>query len=176
MPAYPVTAAPLVITPWSRWSIGKSPLQPNTQMDATASAAWPSANLAIYVPFFTPVPFIAANMFTMNGATASGNIDIGIYAADGTRLVSKGSTAQAGTSQTQAFAVSAVLAPGDYYMALAMDGTTGTAFRSAINARLAETLGCFTQAAAFPLPANATFAAYSQAYLPVFGVTSRSFV
>lgn len=168
---------PLIISPWSRWSVGSN-LVSTAQIDGTNSNTWPVANQAIYVPFFTPAPYTVVKLLTFNGAVASGNIDVGLYAADGTRLVSSGSTAQAGTTVIQEFDVTdTVLAPGWYYLAVAKDDTTGTLRAStAVTARQARALGCFGQTSAFPLPATATFAAYASAYLPVFGCTSRTVV
>ena len=141
----------------------------------TASATYPAASTAIFVPFSLPAPLTAAQLFTYNGATASGNIDVGLYAADGTRLVSSGSTAQAGTNTLQAFDITDTeLGPGNYYLAIALDNTTGTLFRTVPAARYLAGVGCFQQASAFALPATATFATMAQVYLPVFGFSTRA--
>ena len=52
------------------------------------------------------------------------NIDVGIYSADGTRIVSAGSTAQSGTEIAQNFAIAdTLIGPGDFYLAMVMNGT-----------------------------------------------------
>ena len=102
-----------------------------SQSGATpASAAWPVANTAYYFPFTVAdtVTFTRGHLY--NGATATGNVDIGIYSESGTRLASTGATAQAGTSavQTIAFTASVTLTPGRYYMGLSLSSATGTVF------------------------------------------------
>jgi len=67
-------------------------------------------------------------MGVYNGATVSGNFDIGIYDDQQNLIAHSGSTAQAGTTQWQVVAVSAAFDPGVYYMALAFDNTTATTY------------------------------------------------
>lgn len=57
-------------------------------------------------------------------ATSSGNIDVGIYNAAGTKLVSLGSTASPGTGMQTLTVASTVLAAGQHFIALAADNTT----------------------------------------------------
>lgn len=136
------------------------------------SAVYPSANLALYVPFYMQVPGVVTQMFTANGSTAGNNVDVGIYSADGTRLVSSGSTAQSGTSVEQIYNITdTLLGPGVFYMAVAMDGTTGTLRRVTPGAAPIMTmLGMAQQATAFALPAVATMATCTTNYLPLFGL------
>jgi hypothetical protein len=171
-------ASHLIISPWSYESIASGFLALNVNLLHNATSnAYISANLAIYVPFVISSRIIATQMFTVNGATAGNNIDVGIYTADGTRLVSIGSTAQSGTATIQAFNITDTeLGPGLYYMAIAMNGTTGTLYSSLPTARALRAMGCFNQATAFALPATATFASVANAYIPVFGLTTRSFL
>ena len=145
---------------------------------SAASAAWPSANLAILIPFRLPAPLLVQRLFLLNGATASGNVDIGIYDVAGTRLVSTGSTAQSGTSAVQSVDVTDTpLAAGLFYLALAMDGTTGTVQRKTTsNVASCKALGMAQVASAFALPATVTFATCTNAFIPYFGLTARSFV
>ena len=106
-------------------------------------------------------------MLTFNGSTASGNIDVGIYDLGGAKLVSIGSTAQAGTSAYQVFDITdTTLYPGQYYMAVAMDGTTGTLVRWSPGAQECRNLAMQQMASAFPLPATATFASVASSYIP----------
>ena len=164
---------PITVHPWSMLSLGEE-LAVN-HLVAAASAVWPSANRALYIPFWLPTPITAVQMFSYNGATASGNIDVGIYAEDGTRIVSAGSTAQAGTNALQAFDITdTLIGPGRYYLAIAMDNTTGTLFQAAYAARFMAGHGCFTQASAFPLPAVATFATSASSSNVAFGFSTRA--
>lgn len=138
-----------------------------------SSGAWPTANKAIFVPFVINTNCTVKKMFVVNGATASGNLDIGIYNEDGTKLVSSGSTAQSGTNGLQVIDVTDTpLSPGAYYMALAMNGITGTMFKytAGTGAQMSQ-LGVYQQTTAFPLPATATFATGSSSdRIPMLGL------
>lgn len=140
-----------------------------------ASATWPTANKAFYIPFVLRQPVLVSNLFVINGTTASGNLDIGIYAQDGTQITHTGSTAQSGTSAIQTVSITPVIiGPGVYYMALSMNGTTGTTFRLApTSATMLSAFGIFQQTTSFPLPSSATFATASQTYIPLFGLITQ---
>lgn len=143
---------------------------------AFASTAYPTSNLAIYTPFYLRGPILVTKLYALNGATASNNIDLGIYDEYGTRIVSTGSTARSGANVVQSIDITdTLIGPGRFYMALAQNGTTGTF--AAINATTpgparAKICGIYQQTTAFPLPANATFATYAQTnfYLPQYGL------
>lgn len=164
------------ITPLSACSLGTELAAVATA--APASAAWQTANAALYVPFFLEEPIVIVQMFTYNGATAADNIDVGLYTEGGTRIISAGSTAQSGTGTLQVFNTTDVtLVSGRYYMAVALDGTTGTLFQATASVPLLRVLGVARETSAFALPATATMAAVATATLvPVFGFTARSFV
>lgn len=146
-----------------------------TDSASAASSAWPSANRAIYIHFALNQSIIVTKLFTANGSTASNSFDIGVFSSDGTKLVSTGATVQSGTTALQIVSVTATtLGPGQYYLGLAMNGTTGT-FQSTSRAVRASTHGILTQSTAYPLPANATFATPASGYFPLFGlITSAS--
>lgn len=147
-------------------------------IDAHASAVWPAANRAIYIPFELDRAMLVTQMYCQNGATTAGNVDVGIYAGDGTRRVSSGSTAQSGTNAVQTFDITDTwLGPGVYYMALASDSGSATFFRLAHGAPNDWLVwGGLQQAAAFPLPATATFAVNTTIYLPAFGLTGQAVI
>lgn len=149
---------------------------PGTTGGAAASATWPTANLAIFIPFTLSAPYTVTQMFLWNGATATGNFDLGIYDHVGTKLVSAGSTAQSGTSVIQVVNVTDTqLGPGLFYMALAMDGTSGTVARTApARTAFCKILGMAQMASAFPLPTTATYATVANSFIPFFGFTDRS--
>lgn len=135
-----------------------------------ASAVYPAANDALFFPFFLVEPIRVKRLFVVNGATVSGNIDVGIYDAVGTRIISAGSTAQSGTSALQLFDVTdTIFSPGRYYWAVAMDNTTGTLFRANLTAVVAQHFGAAKQASGFALPASATLATPTAGYTPVIG-------
>src|SRR3972149_4026032 len=119
---------PTVISPWSACSIANC----IGTMGVPASAVWPTANKALYVPFRIGKPVLVKKLFLINGATVSGNVDVGIYDAAGTRLISAGSTAQAGASALQQFDIAdTLLGWGLFYMALAVRNVTATALGTA---------------------------------------------
>lgn len=142
-----------------------------TGASPNVSAVWPSANLAIFIPFVIYRPSIAYHLSLHNGAAVSGNVDMGIYDERGNRLVSKGSTAQAGTTTIQPFDITdTLLMPASYYVGLALDNGVGTVERSATQAVQQRVCGMQQMAAAFVLPATATFAALTNAYTPAVAV------
>lgn len=129
----------------------------------TLSGTWNTSNRAVYMPVRISEPVLARKLFWFNGATVSGNADCGIYDAAGTKIVSAGSTAQSGTNALQEVDIAdTLLDAGLFYMGLALDNTTGTFFRLSVGtAYRAQAMGTVMQATAFPLPAAATFAAYT---------------
>jgi hypothetical protein len=139
------------------------------------TVAWPAANQALFFPFelFKATQFV--RLYNYNGGAVSGNVDIGIYTEDGTRIVSTGSVAVSGTNVNQAHTIDVTLAPGRYYLGMAHDGTsTSFYFTSAVGARqhIPRVLGVREMAAAFPLPATATLTAYTTTYtFPIFGAS-----
>lgn len=163
------------ITPLSLESIG---LELRSAVGgAPASAAWPSANRAIFIPFWTRQSIVVTKLFTVNGATAGNNLDIGIYDYTGTLIVSSGSTAQSGTSTLQVFDITDTpIGPGKFYLALAQNGNTGRHFRWNASIMDAQHCGIYTQESAFALPATATFATPASGYIPAFGLATATTV
>lgn len=145
-------------------------------LGAIASQTFVSANLAIYVPFRVTKSATAYRMFCVNGATASGNLNMAIYNSAWANQVETGSTAQSGTSTYQDVEIAdTVLAPGLYYMALSLDNTMGTFDHAQSFSRLNRAWGIAQEAAAFAMPATATPAAPTTVIdIPLFGVSFRS--
>lgn len=142
------------------------------------NATWPLANKAIYVPFRIAAPY-TFNTFLAVVGISSNNLDMGVYSADGTKIISTGSTPAGANIKTVSVA-STTLSPGLYYLAMACDNTT-IAFQSytltaTAKAALWAAMGVSEQASAFPLPATATFASNTLASVPLFGITNRSVV
>lgn len=169
-----------ILTPFSRNSVGVNLAA--IPSIAAVSAVWPTANKAIFVPFSIDESVTYTKAFWFNGATVSGNVDIGIYDEGGTRKVSMGSTAQATINVLQVVDIAdTTLAAGRYYMALAMDNITGTMMRTTIGGlgsdlQHMKAMGIAEQTAAFALPASATLATIASQYLPVFGFSIRTVV
>ncbi len=171
--------SPRVINPWSHEAIGSKIYgMGGGNVTNVTSNTFPTANLAILIPFQLPESTQVAQLFWHNGAAVSGNVDMGIYTADGRRLVSTGSTAQAGTSTHQAVDITdTILGPGLFYMAIALDNTTGTLFSGALGSAVgAKVLGMAQMASAFPLPTSVTFASIGQDYIPLMALTTGTVI
>lgn len=140
------------------------------------STVWPAIDLAIFQLVCTPVPLTIAQLFVNNGAAIFGNIDVGLYALDGTRIVSSGSTAQSGASSMQVFNVTDTpIGPGAYYMAVALNTTTGTVAAQVLgSAQIGQLMGLAEQTSAFALPANATLATSTRLLAPFLGATIKT--
>ena len=133
-----------------------------------ASLAWLSSNRAVLVPFFLSTPALVTQLYWVNGATVSGNVDAGVYDLSGTRLVSTGSTAQSGTSAFQGVTLGtpALIGAGRFYLALVLDNTTGTIYKAQNGFSRALAIGEATSA--FPLPAAVTLSAAGE-HQPMVG-------
>jgi hypothetical protein len=132
---------------------------------------WPVANKAVYIPFVCNEAVTVTQLFNINGNVVSGNIDVGIYTAAGSKVITSGSTTQSGTDVVQVYNIAdTALAVGRYYFALALDNTSGrNNGMAALNVHRTNAMGCLQQTSAFPLPSSATFAAYSEVFVPVVG-------
>lgn len=136
-----------------------------------ASAVWPVANTAIYVPFRIGEPILVRKLFWTNGSAVAGNVDCGIYDAAGTRIISTGSTAQATTNTVQAVNITdTMLGAGVFYLALALSDGAATVFRDNPSIQVCRILGLLEETSALPLPATATFATVVSAFVPIFGL------
>lgn len=138
---------------------------PTDPRDARITAgAWPTANKAWYFAF-TVHQAVTVSKGVYSVSSSSGNIDLGIYDAGGTRLASTGSTAMGGAfSQPQvAFsgAATVALVPGvKYWAAIAIDNNTAQIHsRFSYGAGEADLVGNVvkSEASAFPLPSTASF-------------------
>lgn len=136
-----------------------------------APASTTGSTTAIFVPFILRAPAIVVKLWCANGTVVSGNIDMGIYAPDGTKKVTMGSTAQAGIGLIQVFDIAdTALAAGKYYLGYALDNTTGT-LMFWTTTLLARGLGVLMQTTAFPLPSPAVFAATASTKIPFMGIS-----
>lgn len=143
-----------------------------------ASMASPGEKVAAFIPCFLPWPYPVARAFWVNGSAAGGNVDVGAYTKEGTRIFSTGATAATGNNEIQYVDVTDLLLPaGLFYMAIVNDSAT-TANRlfglSNITANPGRMGGLVQMAAASPLPSTATFAAWATSGLPIFGFTKTA--
>lgn len=141
-----------------------------------ASTAYPAANLALYIPFCIAAPMNVRAVYWGNGTTVGGNIDVGIYNEDATKVVSLGSTARGAVSSTVTTTglTDTIVGAGRYYMGFLLDSTANMqAFAPA--AGLCESMGILEQAVGgATLPSPATFAVTTRAYIPVFGIYAQT--
>lgn len=151
-------------------------------LDLGASAAWPAAQRAIYIPVSVVSPFVAIQMLVRNGTAVAGTIDAGIYAADGTLLVHAGASTMTGVTTIQALSITeTTLAPGLYYLALTCSSASGQFYR--VQNGLTPGIG-FLRAIGVrqealgqnDLKATATFSAPATDYVPLVAASSRSLV
>jgi hypothetical protein len=141
---------------------------------APASSTWPSSNLAIASPIYIDSYGTVVKMFMANGATASGNFDIGLYDENFNRLVSSGAVAQSGTGAIQTFDVTDTpVRPGRHYIAISSSAATGTLVRLSVGPLYLRPLGVVQMAAAHPLPATITPAAVANSFVFLAGLSYR---
>jgi hypothetical protein len=167
-PHFAARPGEITITPWSTQSLGTALV--STGQSVPASVNYVTANLAVFVPFWVPDTVVLTKMGLGNGAAVAGNVDLGVYDEAGVRLVSTGTTAQAGTSRIQVIDIGdTTLRRGIYYLAAASDtsGATQKWIAAIPAAGIAQSLGLLQMAAAFVLPANATYAKCTSAFIPL---------
>lgn len=141
------------------------------------ATAWPSANRAFFVPFLVYSTITVVKMKIANGATISGNVDIGIYDDQKHRLVSTGSTAHAGASVAQTFDITdTTLQPGRYYAALCSSSSTATIGRvNTATAAETKSWGVLMQdPGSVTLPDPAVWVSPSGLFVPYIGMHLRT--
>jgi hypothetical protein len=180
MSDYPTSTLPpnITIWPWSFESIGFMGQATNVLFVSTAGGrpAWPTANLALFVPFTLLEP-ITVKAFMWYNYAPSGNVDAGVYDKDGNLLGSIGGIAGSGNNQIQSSAVTNFsCGPGLFYMTLVWDNTTVTMFQATSFTGGATALGLYQMASAYPLPAVATFATCVTERVPVMALTTRTLI
>lgn len=169
--------SPNVINTWHVQSIGNKLVGLGDSATSVASTAYPSANLAIYIPFFMRTPFLVAQLAWLTGATATtDSVDMGIYSADGRQILHTGATVLSGGTAPQVVNVTDVyLGAGSYFFAIAQNGTSaGLSAQTFANAGFDAMCGIYQQASAYTLPAIATFASPTFSYVPMIGFTART--
>lgn len=139
-----------------------------------ASTPWPVASRGIFTPFDLAEEFTVRNLFLANGGTVSGNIDLGIYDEALERVLSTGSTAQAGVSVLQVVnVVRLVLRPGRYWWAVAIDNVTGTVTASNPASTVIQAAGAGFVAASFPLPVRVVGPLTAGLIVPLTGMADN---
>ncbi len=150
---------------------------------APASAVWPTALLAIFVPLYVQAPITAQQIWWDNGATITGStsIECAVYNEAGTtKLITSGVVTHAGVSIPQAVTITGgyYLPRGRYWIGLVCANGTSTFLRftnAAAVTNLQKLVGTSEQAmGAAALPATITFGTAAQAYIPVMGLTQST--
>lgn len=143
-----------------------------TGFNLAASAVWPAANRAIYVPVIVETTVTAYQMGIIV-TTQNGNVDVGIYDEKFARLVSMGSTA-VGAAGFQAFDIAdTVLTPGVYYLAMCCSSATASFPRTTVLAEHLRANGVQQQAVgAVTLPDPMVPANPASAYMPALMVAA----
>lgn len=158
----------LVISSASMCSIGPD-IAAVGSFGPAGNGTWPSANLAIMWPFTLEVPATVEKVGWMNGTTATGNIDAGIYDTSYAKVVSLGSTAQSGTAAIQVGTLTATaMDPGRYFMAMSMSSASSTIdLWEGLSASWIRGFGFAQMASAVPLPSTFTPATYTNNMQPL---------
>ena len=161
-------ASPTSLPSWQwYWSIQILATVQATTGRGTAST-WPAADRAIFIPVMC-AGYFTVKKFAIENAAVSGNVDVGLYTSEGKLVISTGSTAMSGANAWQEIDVTDTqIPPGLYYLAMAINNTTGANSAAAFGLQQMRAQGAVQMASAFPLPATATFAAVASNYWPSF--------
>lgn len=143
------------------------------------SGSWQTANGAFYVPFNILENTTAYQAFWYNGGTVSGNICVAILSETGTRLITTGSTAQATINVIQTVDwTDTALAPGNYWLGLAVDNTTSQfVLAGGMNKWTSSLCGVKAETSAFPIPSSANLSGHpTVSQMPIFGFYGETIV
>lgn len=138
---------------------------------ATAGGVWNTANTAQYIPILVP-EFCTVYQLGTEVTAQAGNLDLGIYTEDGTRLVSAGSTAVGGVGIQAVNVTDTNLSPALYYLAMNCSDATTAAFKRIApdGTTLRAHGGCSQAVGATALPNPATLAS-PVGYVPLIFAT-----
>lgn len=167
-------AVPLESTTYRHYTISTVDPSRYVSISATVSAAWPLANLALYIPIFINEPCTIYEVGVGAGATAGGNFDLGLYQMDGTKLQSTGTQGRTASAWNRVNWTDLDVFPGWYYVAMSADGTNNYAGNIPV-AGLCQAIGIVEQTSAFVLPSPATISTgTTRAFIPHIGLAVRS--
>jgi len=144
-----------------------------TSTQTITSTAWPTTNLAIYVPLRVPVAMVVVKLWYGSGSTGTGSNDIGLYDSNGARLVSNGNAAKpASATEDVRDVADTTIGPGLYYLALVASNSTDTYYAETDAAPMCAAIGVLTEAlGSTVLPASASWAVnQTLAYYPRMGL------
>lgn len=177
-PSYPRPNLPTV-TPHSTECLGGAMLR--IAGSSTASSAASGANIATFYPWEVQAPLTVVKGFAMNGATAAGNTDVGIYDHEFNLIVSSGATAMSGTNAIQEFDITDTLInPGRYWLAH-LTTSTGTYFLNGASVgdeQILSVVPLLAQTGLSALPSTATPTKNTAAspFIIVFGFSTSTVI
>ena len=136
-----------------------------------AGAVWPSANRAIYTPFEIDQAVSVTAMYFEIVLAGAGNAEIGIYNSAGVKQGASSGAISTNTAGIKTYTPGTLiaLARGRYFLGIATDGVLAQFRRyqgAGAVANVRAMAGLKQQAAAYPLPATATFADAASNYVP----------
>lgn len=146
---------------------------------SSGASGWPTANLALAMPFAISVPTVVEQFGVATGTTLNVNVDIGIYTSGLALLTSTGSVALSSASTWQWFNVTDIALPhGRYYLGMSVNSTSAqdVFFYGATVASALATVGCLQAASSFalPNPLASTAEASSFTRLPYVAMIGRA--
>lgn len=144
----------------------------------TSVTAYPTADMAIYVPIRVQQNVLLRKAWIAQGGTGTNNFDIGIYYPNKTRITHTTATAKVASAVIKVVDITDVfIYAGLYYLAFVSTSNTDTFSNAAETAPNPASWGVFTQtgvtSAALPDPAVWTVD-NTLAYVPAFGFTASS--
>ena len=168
-----------VIGTWSAESMGV--VLPSLLVAApNGGTNWAEVNRVIYVPLLLTHPFSLVRFWWANGTTLSGQIEVGLYSASGTRLATTGSIGggvAAGTQSAAPTAGTIVLAPGFYRLAVTVNQINRRLLKFSSTVQNFRKLNVYEElTGGFGLPATATLGTNLSAWVPVFGISEHALI
>lgn len=147
----------------------------NMGLAAPATAAWPTANKAIYIPFTIERQVTVFQVGWHNGTSPAGTREVGVYRGN-TKLISGAATGTTASVVQLVNVTDTVLTPGQYWLAATDTGVTHWHAWAPV-VPCATAMGILTQTSANPLPATKTPALdHALAYIPFAFLVCRSTV
>ena len=152
---YQSIVAPLLVGTISRESL-EIPLAA-AAATAASTSTWQTANSGLFYGLTLTTETTFGTAWVSNGTVASGSLDIALYGATFSRVASTGSSLMSGTEGTQNIALSSsyTAAPGNYWIALAVNNTSATFNVMSPGGSGLMDAYKYYQTSVFPLPATA---------------------
>lgn len=157
------------ISPVSPLSDCSTPMLPWCGGAAVVTQTWPLANQAIGYPFQVNETVTVYEAWYTAGATAGGNLDLGIFNLAGNLIVDTGTIARVVSAHTNVALTDTTLTPGHYYACMTADSTATYGGWVAANGGINEAMGIIEFTDATPFATTATFSRSTRVLLPNFG-------